>query len=229
MHSDPNFCIGAYNRTLLLALFAARRQGNNDVQRSIAECVVAIQKGDQSAVPELVRRLQGPMLRQATSILKDPVTAEDVTLVALEKVLRHIPNIDDPQYFPRYARRAVRHAAIDLMRARHHRDSRRALQDTHAAEAATPDIATPLTERIADPRSDPEAAAQHHEDARALWRHVDGLGDPRATIVRRFYEDGRTYDEIAAEIGVSPATIKRHLGAARLQLAQRIQGARDDS
>ncbi len=178
---------------------------------------------ERGALEALVRFLEQRLLSIARTIIRDPIDAEDVFVDAMSRLLPRVAEFDAPEAFGRYARRAVRNAAVDLVRARHHRDARRALRDTDRRFGADE---RPL-ERIASDRTDPEISTIRSEQRRVVQAALSGLKEPRQTIVRLHYEQGLTRAEIGERLGLSDTTVKRHLVAARAVLAARLAGQRE--
>ncbi len=190
--------------------------------------VVASQGGDRRSLGLLVRALQGPMLRLANRVLRDPAAAEDAFVEAMSRVLPRIGDFPEPRVYLAYVRRAVRNASIDLRRTRHHRDSHRALKDTRRLEGRSEIRTDPLTERLPHPGPDPELDAAQKQRARRVNEAVEALKEPGRTIVRDFYVAGFSYQEIAERLSISTTTVKRQLAAARSTLAARLGGGHDD-
>lgn len=62
------------------------------------------------------------------------------------------------------------------------------------------------------------------ESATDLWEAVGSLPRRQREVVVLCYLEGFTRIEAAAEIGVSPETVKTHLDRARTSLADRLEG-----
>ncbi len=203
-------------------------EGMSGKRSQIELLVVASQGGDRRSLGLLVRALQGPMLRLANRVLRDSAAAEDAFVEAMSRVLPRIGDFPEPRAFLAYVRRSVRNASIDLRRTRSHRDSQRALKDTRRLEGRSEIRTDPLTERLPHPGPNPEVDAVQNERARRVNEAVEALKEPGRTIVRNFYVDGLSYDEIAERLSISRTTVKRQLSAARSTLAARLGGGPDD-
>ena len=192
--------------------------------RTVVELVEAIRGGERSALNELVRALEGPLLRLATRITGDPILAEDAFIDAVVKLCRQIPELDSAKAFPTYARRTICTVALDLVRTRNERDGRKALRDTARLNAGAPVGAPPLTERIGGAGNDAEGLILQAERKATVQAELGRLGEPSQTILRLFYEQGCTYDQISAALDMPRRTVLRRAGAARLLLAARLRG-----
>ena len=175
------------------------------------------------AFTRLVREIQGPLLNLAFKVLRDPVESEDVVIEVLTRLLPRTNEFESTGHFVSYARTAVRNLAVDRIRSRSFRDARRALRDTDSLERQRPDDPSSPVERMPDRAGDPEDQTAAEQRRRAVRQAVESLGEPKRTVVVMFYEHDRSYSEIAAELEVSLATVKRHLGSARLLLAARLR------
>ena len=195
---------------------------------SVESLVLAFQKGDASAMDRLVERLRGPLLRIATWIVRDPIAAEDVFIESMERLLLLITDFDTPAKFDAYARRTVRNAAVDTIRRRSSRDSLRSLRDTDRVARARRKEPGSFVEGMPGSRPNPEQNLIMNERRDKVRAAVLALVEPRKTIVQLFYEEYRSYDEIAEKLEISPATVKRHLAAARQLLAVRLRGLEGD-
>ena len=189
---------------------------------TVAELVVAHQDGDRRALERIVRRVQSPLIRLAHHVLRDPIAAEDGFIEAMARVLPRAMDFENPEAFEAYMRRAVRNAAVDAFRRKSDRDARSALVDTDRMRRRAAEEEDVVVERLPSSVPDPEQAAVLAERRRLLSDAVASLKEPGRTTVRLFYEEELTYEQIASRIGVSAATVKRHLGAARLLLASRM-------
>lgn len=195
---------------------------------SVESLVLAFQKGDESAMDRLVECLRGPLLRIATWIVRDPIAAEDVFIESMARLLTLISDFDTPAKFDAYARRTVRNAAVDTIRRRSSRDSLRSLRDTDRAARARRKEPGTFVEGMPGSRPSPEQSLIRNERRDQVRAAVLSLNEPRKTIVQLFYEEERSYEEIAEQLEVSPATVKRHLAAARQLLAVRLRGLEGD-
>jgi len=190
---------------------------------SVESLVLAFQQGEAGALDRIVERMRGPLLRLATWIVRDPVAAEDVFIEAMTRLLTRLPDFDVPANFNSYARRTVRNAAVDTIRRRSDRDSLRSLSDTDRMARARSKEPGSFVEGVPGSRPNPEQAAIMSERRDTVREAVQALKEPRKTIVELFYQQDRSYQEIADQLDTSPASVKRHLAAARQLLALRLR------
>jgi len=190
---------------------------------SVESLVLAFQQGDESALNRIVEHLRAPLLRIANWIVRDPIAAEDVFIEAMTRLLTLLPDFDTPANFNAYARRSVRNAAVDTIRRRADRDSLRSLRDTDRMARARSKEPGSFVEGMPGTRPNPEQSAIMVQRRDKVLEAVAGLKEPRKTIVELFYQQERSYEEIAEQLETSPATVKRHLAAARQLLALRLR------
>ena len=178
--------------------------------------------GPNFGLGRFLQKLQGPLLNVAQRILGDPIEAEDVTIEVLARLLPRLQEFDSEGHFAAYARASVRNAAVDRARQRSFRDARRALRDTDSIRRRRPDDEHQPTDLVADALPGAEEQLDADQQRKSVKAAVDSLGEPKRTVVTMFYEQDCSYAEIGATLGVSTATVKRHLGAARVLLARRL-------
>ncbi|MBV61252.1 MAG: RNA polymerase subunit sigma [Nevskiales bacterium] len=188
---------------------------------ALAQRVVA---GDGTAFEQLMRRYNQPLYRTARSILKDDAEAEDALQEAWLQIYRVIGGFRGEARLLTWLTRIVANEALARLR-KHKRRAEiipiagDALQDvlteedqmfTHAADTAEP----------------PEAGMLRDELRRLIERRIDGLPDAfRTVFVLRELEE-MTVEEVAASLGIPPATVRtryfRAKGLLREALASEI-------
>lgn len=178
----------------------------------------AFQGGDPLALDEVVRRLQGPLLRLAACVLRDPIAAEDAFIESMTHLLPTLRTFDNPDKFASFARKTVRNHCVDLLRRRTDRDARRALRDTR--RAAFPwDQPGAFVEGLPGDGPSPEQDVMAAEELRLLRQAVHDLGDPGRTVLELVYRDGLSAAQVGQKLGLSHSKALRILGAARARLA----------
>lgn len=214
-------------RVALLA-FRVWRLHLGEQSRTVVELVEALRSGDGSAEAPLLRALEGPLLRIARRITGDAISAEDAYIEAVVKLLRHLPELESAHAFPTYARRTICTVALDLRARRNERDARQALRDTARMDAGAPSGAPAAVDRLSAGEPDAEQALIESERAERVRQEVARLKEPDRSIVRLFFEQSRTYDQISEMLAIPRRTVFRRAGAARLLLAARLKGLEGD-
>ena len=194
----------------------------------VARLVRAHQSGEPGAIRLLVERVQRPLLHQATSILRNPTSAEDAFIQAMTNALPRVAKFDRPEAYWSFLRVTIRNQAVDILRSKSERDSLRALRDTRRREAGAPEGLEPLPQRLPDPGPQPDEEVDSARLRHRVREAMEALQEPRKTILRLFYDDELSYAQIGEQLSISPAGVKRHLRAARLLLAARLRGLEEE-
>jgi RNA polymerase sigma-70 factor (sigma-E family) len=146
-----------------------------------------------------------PLVRLAALLANDADTAPDIVQDCYEAVWRLQPDVDDPEHFVAYLRKAVINRSRS--RLRRLRTVRRFL-----AQARPPADAPPADSALL-------VAEQHRE----LLGHVDRLpARQREVIVLRYY-CGLSEVDTAAAIGVSVGTVKSSAHRALAALRRKMK------
>lgn len=130
--------------------------------------------------------------RYAARLLRDPASVDDVLQNVAEKLLSGSVDIEQPE---RYAKRAVRNAAIDYQRAasvRENYESRHCWSSEPFAHSAEADLA-----------------------AAGLQQTICNLPVVTAEIFRQHYFDGKSQHEIAEALGLHLSSVEKRLAQAR--------------
>lgn len=165
------------------------------------------------------------MLRLATALLRDPIEAEDVVVDVMLELVPRFATVE-PTALPAYARRAVRHTCIDLMRQRARRDSRRALRGTAGLGLASGE-GTPV-EALAANQTLPEDKVIAVEQDQLAIEAIADLPAPAREAVRLYYGMGFTYDEVAERMSKSRSWVARALLQARDAVGERLRRADEE-
>jgi RNA polymerase sigma factor (sigma-70 family) len=149
-------------------------------------------------------------------------------LEALWKAARSYDPTTCGQFVP-YALRAVRWAIVGELRRLHNERTRApllvSLDEPQEDRQRHREDALPLSATLPDRAPGPEAQAVAASAAATLWGAVDSLKPAQAYVLRRYYQRGETFGEIAARREHLPAWAKRVHDAAlkQLQLSQEIR------
>jgi RNA polymerase sigma-70 factor, ECF subfamily len=168
------------------------------VERTDAQVVRDVLEGDRDAYRLLVRRFQDVLYRHATGMAHDPDEAADLVQRALVQGFRKLASCKDPERVGAWLFRILANLCKD-----HVRSPRRA----DLSLDRLPD----LFEGRGDPLRDTEGA-----EVRAHVREALGALTPeqREAFVLKHVE-GRSYEEIAAVMDLSVASLKMRVHRAR--------------
>lgn len=171
-----------------------------------AQLVVHALAGSQPAFQEIVRRYQRPVHNLTLRIVRDPALAEDLAQETFLKAFRSLGSFDTARRFSSWILRIAHNGALDALRRR---------RGDVVFEDAGEGPAVP-------PPPDPVETAALGE---ALTAALDALRPEfRAAVVLR-YQQGCSYDEIAAVMGIPEGTAKTFVHRARKLMAESLAAA----
>jgi RNA polymerase sigma-70 factor (ECF subfamily) len=151
------------------------------------------------AFEQLLAAYRTKVYRLAFSFVRNPADAEDLAQEAFVRLWRALPTYDGRASFSTWLYVIARNACLSELR-------RRGARPTAAIEDAG-EPAAPAGGPSADARMDCEAL-------------VDTLPEPQRQVVRLFYLEERSYEQVALMLGMPVNTVRSHLHRARKRLAQ---------
>lgn len=169
-----------------------------DVRRLLAEG-----RYDQ-AFEQLLATYRGRVYRLALGFVREPADAEDLAQEAFVRLWRALPLYDGRATFSTWLYVIARNTCLNEVR-------RRGLQPT-----------SPLLEEATMPAERSSAPTiDRRLDCETL---VETLPEPQRQIVRLFYLEGRSYEQVATVLDMPINTVRSHLHRARRRLAQLTLG-----
>ena len=159
------------------------------------EVVERLQSGDEAALREAIGLYGGVVLGMARRILFEPAMAEEVAQDTFLALWRR-PGAFDPSRgsLQSFLLGVARNKAIDLVRKE---EARGRVGDLLMAEAETAQTVENPTDRLAERREVQDALSQ--------------LSKVQREAIVLAYFGGRTYREVAAELGIPEGTAKTRL------------------
>ncbi len=165
------------------------------------------------ALEEAFALYQLPLLNFLTRLIGDRAEAEDAFVETWSRIAQREQHYDERGRFQAYLFQVAKNEAFRLLARRADRDSR---------DSLTWDGEVPEPSWLDQPSDDPARAAERVRTARRLEAELAALSpEPRACFLL-YHSEGLTVLEVAAATGLSPATVKRRIGAARRLLARRL-------
>jgi len=163
-------------------------------------------RGDTSALTELIRRHQTRLYQVAYRLLKDPLGAEDALQEVFIKVYENAHRFEPKSTVSAWLHRITANHCLNLLRQRRPQES----LDGEDAPMVPDTQATPLE------------ALEEADLSRRLEELLNALPENqrRALILKRF--GGLSYQEIAAEMGLSPPAVDGLLKRARQTLKKAL-------
>ena len=161
--------------------------------------------GSEAAFEALFRRHQRAVYGWILRIVRDPGTAEDLTIETFFRIHRAHARFDPAREFEPWARRIATHAALDWMRARR---PETAMDDKFLAEVPSP------------PAADPALSAEVRRCvALALGRLPPKL---RVAALLAVVEE-RPQKEVASALGITTAAVKLRVFRAMRRLRNDLE------
>ena len=143
----------------------------------------------------------------ASRVLKDSVKAEEITQEALIKFMLAAPELESAEHALAYLHRTIENLCIDLFRAEGRRPNLVVIDD-----------ATAEVEAAWQNNGDHSAAMSAAEDA-AIIRQALALLSPAERAALVMWEmEGRSTEEIAAELGIKESAVRHTVSRARASL-----------
>jgi RNA polymerase sigma-70 factor, ECF subfamily len=174
-----------------------------------AELVRLARGGLRIAGEQLARRWSARVLAVCCARIGCRTAAEDLAQETLLRGLRGLAALDDPSKFGSWLRGIAIHVCGDWLRSR------------SAADIPF----SRLTEEPFDPLDQSETPSERSEEADSrhrLMTEIDALPEELREVILLHYFDDRTYDDAAALLGVSRATVNSRLAKARETLARKL-------
>jgi RNA polymerase sigma-70 factor (ECF subfamily) len=155
----------------------------------------------------LLAAYRGRVYRLALGFVREPADAEDLAQDAFVRLWRALPLYDGRASFSTWLYVIARNACLNEVR-------RRGLRPTSSLEdAAEPSVTASAS-----------APVERRLECETL---VEALPEPQRRIVRLFYLEERSYEQVAAMLEIPINTVRSHLHRARRRLAQLSLAQRD--
>jgi RNA polymerase sigma-70 factor (ECF subfamily) len=151
------------------------------------------------AFERLLSAYRGRVYRLALSFVREPADAEDLAQEAFVRLWRALPLYDGRAKFSTWLYVIARNACLNEVR-------RRGTHPTSPLDADAEPAAAP-----------PPAPADRRLDCETL---VEALPEPQRRIVRLFYLEERSYEQVATMLDMPINTVRSHLHRARKRLAE---------
>jgi RNA polymerase sigma factor (sigma-70 family) len=139
--------------------------------------------------------------------LKDSSKAEEITQDALIKFILAAPELESTDHALSYLHRTIENLCIDLFRSEGRRPNLVVLDDASAEIESTWAV-----------DGDHSAAMTAAEDAAIIRQAISLLSPAERAALVMWEIEGRSTEEIAAELGIKPATVRYAVSRARLSL-----------
>jgi RNA polymerase sigma-70 factor (ECF subfamily) len=165
------------------------------------------QRGDASALTQLVRRLEGRIYQLARRVVGDAALAEEATVVVLYKIWTKAGQWRGDTNAETWIYRIAVRTVLDLRRGRRRWWSRfgAAISDNEAERRPGP------AEKVVESE---EALRREQRLQQALAQ----LGEADRALIHLYYSEERSLPELEEILGTNSATLKMRLARARARL-----------
>jgi RNA polymerase sigma factor (sigma-70 family) len=146
-------------------------------------------------------------LAHASRVLKDSIKAEEITQDALIKFMLAAPELESEDHALSYLHRTIENLCIDLFRAEGRRPNLVVIDD-----------ATAEVEAAWQNNGDHSAAMSAAEDAAIIRQALALLSSAERAALVMWEMEGRSTEEIAAELGIKESAVRHTVSRARASL-----------
>jgi len=165
-----------------------------------------LQKGDSNAFQELYDQYHQPLYHYVLRFVKSPALAEDVLQDVFLKIWEIRSRIDPELSFKAYLYRISRNSVFKL------------LKKIAIDENLRVQVLKQFSQSVAD--ADLKVLWQQYEEL--LHAAINRLPPQRQKVFRLCREEGKTYEEVADELGISRNTVKEHMVLAMKLIREHI-------
>jgi len=169
--------------------------------KRLEDWVRLAQQGNIAAFNYLAESFRSIAFQEAYRRLGDKHLAEDATQDAFLEAYKHLKQLRQPKSFVAWVRQIVRSQCN--LRTRRKDYDMESIEDSNQIVAKTPT---------------PENIVQRREQEDALHEALDSLPEHERIVTEEYYLKGKKQSDIAEEMGIPVATVKKRLQYARKKL-----------
>ena len=166
--------------------------------------VVQIQSGDRTALPKLVKRWHKEFCNKAYWLTKDSDVSKDIAQDCWNVIINKINDLKDPKSFKGWAFRIVYSKSLDALRANQRKRNELQLYAYNQSEVEEEKI--------------PETDLK-----KKLLKAIAELPEQQQVVIRLFYEEDYSLNDIGELLNISIGTAKSRLFHAREKLKLNIK------
>jgi len=172
-----------------------------------------LQKGDSDAFRELYNQYHQPLYHYVLRFVKSPALAEDVLQDVFLKIWEIRSRIDPELSFKAYLYRISRNSVFKL------------LKKIAVDENLRTQVLKQFSQSVAD--ADLKVLWQQYEAL--LQAAINRLPPQRQKVFKLCREEGKSYEQVAEELGISRNTVKEHMVLAMKLIREHIDQYGDTS
>jgi len=197
----------------------AKRDKVDEIRESVL--LDRCKSGDSAAWDELIRRYEKSVYKFAYTLCRNHDEAGDIAGQVFLRLYQNLHTFRFESSFTSWLFRIVHNTYLDLC-----------IRPAHRGHISLDSVAgsdnEPLPCReVMDPSPSPEKRCMDNETARMLAKAVRHLPEYQRQVLRMYHSEGKSYEEIAENIGLSIGTVKSRLNRARNMLRERLDGSQD--
>jgi RNA polymerase sigma factor (sigma-70 family) len=175
-------------------------------------------RGDQKAFKELVHRHQMSVYHIIFRIVRDREATSDLVQETFMKAFSSLKSYRSEFKFSTWLYRIAANASIDHLR----KKRIRALSLDNPVQTEDGEVSID----VADMTHHPEEEMVRRERAVTIEDAIDSLPDKYRRVIIARHKEEKSYEEIAAELGVPVGTVKARIFRARELLKKKLRGIR---
>jgi len=175
--------------------------------------ILRLQKGDSDAFRELYNQYHQPLYHYVLRFVKSPALAEDVLQDVFLKIWEIRSRIDPELSFKAYLYRISRNSVFKL------------LKKIAVDENLRTQVLKQFSQSVAD--ADLKILWQQYEAL--LQAAINRLPPQRRKVFKLCREEGKSYEQVAEELGISRNTVKEHMVLAMKLIREHIDQYGDTS
>lgn len=175
--------------------------------------ILRLQKGDSDAFRELYNQYHQPLYHYVLRFVKSPALAEDVLQDVFLKIWEIRSRIDPELSFKAYLYRISRNSVFKL------------LKKIAVDENLRTQVLKQFSQSVAD--ADLKVLWQQYEAL--LQAAINRLPPQRQKVFKLCREEGKSYEQVAEELGISRNTVKEHMVLAMKLIREHIDQYGDTS
>jgi RNA polymerase sigma factor (sigma-70 family) len=178
-------------------------RGMSSGEATIVALIKSCQRNDASAQHELFKKFSDRLFRISCRYIQDMVTAEDVLIVAFEKIFKSIHRFSyrGPGSLEAWLKQIVVNEALMELRKRHNFN---------------------LTETIDDYHSIPDLREFAELSSEDIYKLILELPIGYRTVFNLAVIEGYNHEEIAKQLGITPGTSRSQLFKAKQLLRHKL-------
>lgn len=159
------------------------------------ELIKRLQKGDTEAYLALYERYHLLVYQWSLKLVKIPQIAEDIVQEVFLKIWVIRDRLNPDQSFPAFIYRIGRNRAFSVLK-----------------KIATDEkLSAQVMSHLSNTAESAENRVMWHQYEQLLNNAIEQLPQQRQKVFKLCRQEGKTYDEVAIELGISRNTVKEHM------------------